>query len=406
MKKKYKYFLAVLAVLAIGGVLVFQFLSPVAAETEILTPGPLSSSFTAQGTVMPKESHYLNAPAAGVLASLPLGTGAEFQAGQLLALIDSQGQTDILLQLEQNKQQLTAARQQYDGLFGEKGTAANQLTLAESALEEARWNYGQAKSLEEQMPGTVTEAELKRLAGQVTAAEQNLKAAQKENSEENKAAYRSVIDSWERQIAALEENLSGASLTAPFDGVLWQILAEEGTYVSKFQPVARIYPAAGGMKVETRLLLDDAVLVKTGDRAEFVLADGSSCGAEIRFISAVAETGLSAIGIEESRRRVELAPLELPQGVGAGQQVDITFTSLAAQEVLSAPLTAVVPFGEGGSGVYLLKKGRALLTKVETGRKSGGRVELVSGVTAGEELLKDPYSADVKDGVRIREAVH
>ncbi|MEG0540896.1 MAG: efflux transporter periplasmic adaptor subunit, partial [Angelakisella sp.] len=101
-----------------------------------------------------------------------------------------------------------------------------------------------------------------------------------------------------------------------------------------------------------------------------------------------------------NRCMVELKPIDLPKQAGAGYQVDLTFTSVAAPSALSAPSSAILPM-ETGSGVYLVKGGKAVLTPVETGLRCGGRVELLSGVTDGDIIIVNPYDSKVKNGNRV-----
>ena len=55
----------------------------------------------------------------------------------------------------------------------------------------------------------------------------------------------------------------------------------------------------------------------------------------------------------------------------------------------------------GGSAVYVMRSGKARLVNVETGKKSGGRVEITAGLEEGDVVVADPYEDDVKDGRRI-----
>lgn len=50
-----------------------------------------------------------------------------------------------------------------------------------------------------------------------------------------------------------------------------------------------------------------------------------------------------------------------------------------------------------------MKKGsRAILTSVETGEQSDGRTEIVSGLEEGQEIITNPYDADISDGKRVK----
>ena len=119
------------------------------------------------------------------------------------------------------------------------------------------------------------------------------------------------------------------------------------------------------------------------------------------FISKTAKKEMSSIGLEENRCTVELKPLSLPEHVGAGQTADVSFTVIKAEQVFSVPAAAVMP-QEHGSAVYVVSRGKAVLTPVETGRRESGRVEIISGLEDGDIVASDPYNDNVEKNGRVK----
>lgn len=73
------------------------------------------------------------------------------------------------------------------------------------------------------------------------------------------------------------------------------------------------------------------------------------------------------------------------------------------RKMLSVPQTAVTQQGQL-VGVFVVdQSGLARLRLVKTGRTVGDRVELLSGLSDGEEIVSDGTSS-LRDGVRVREA--
>ncbi|MDR0434087.1 MAG: HlyD family efflux transporter periplasmic adaptor subunit [Gracilibacteraceae bacterium] len=404
MKKNVKILLFILIAGAAAAAAILAALRPIPVESETLTAGPLAERFTVEGTLLPAESRVLNAGTAGPVTGLPFQAGMAVTAGETVVALAAASQTETELQLAQARQQLAAARQEYAHLFGDKGAAAAKLTLAENEQAAAEWEYQAAAQVNETFPGAYAETDLNRLRSRLTAAEQSLAVAQNENSAATKAYYQEQIASWESQVAALEETMAAEPVTAPFDCVLWELYVEEGAYVAKYQPVAKIY-RAGEMKVEVWALTEDAMRMRPGDEVACALADGAVFQARIRYISPVATKSLSAVGVEESRSLVELAPADLPAAAGAGHQVDARFTVGAeTEDVVSAPVSALAPLPGGGDGLYLIRAGKAALTPVTTGRQSGGRVEILAGAAAGDEIVSRPLDSEVRDGKRVTAA--
>jgi HlyD family secretion protein len=400
MKKRIKIILVLIvaAVCATAGI--WSALRPVTVETELLAAGTLAEQFTVQGALVPAESRILNAGTSGPVSEVPLRVGMSVTAGEVVVAITADGQTEAELQLAQLRQQLSAARQSYDAQYGDKGSAAADLALAENEYNTAEWDYNAALQVNETVPGTYTETALNQMRSRVTAAEKNLALAQNANSSSTRTFYQEQIASWEGQIEALEKAMGIEPVTAPFDGVLWETYVEEGVYVSKYQPVAKLY-RPGEMKVETLVLTEDAMRMRLGDYVSCALADGTAFDASVRYISTVAVETVSAVGVKESRSLVELRPGSLPAAAGAGYQVDARFVAEAAENVISVPASAIVPLPEGGNGIYLIRGGKAVLAEITTGLLSGGRVELVSGAAAGDRVILDPFDSAVKNGSRV-----
>ncbi|MDR1194117.1 MAG: HlyD family efflux transporter periplasmic adaptor subunit [Peptococcaceae bacterium] len=400
MKRPVKITLFLLIAAACAAAGIWAALRPLPVTSEILAAGTLAESFTVQGTLIPTESRVLNAGAAGDVAGLPFQVGMPVTAGETVVAVAAASQTETELRLAQSRQQLAAARQEYASQYGDNGAAAAGLPLAESERDAAAGEYQAAAGLNEAIPGTYTTAEMNRLRGRLTAAEQNLTLARNASSGATKAYYQEQIASWESQIAALEATLGIEPVTAPFDGVLWEVYVETGSYVAQYQPVAKIY-RAGEMRVEVWALAEDVAGMRLGDEVECALAGGAAFTARISYISPVAATSLSAVGVEESRSLVELSPEALPAAAGAGHRIDARFTVGAAADVIAAPIAAIVPLPDGGDGLYVIRGGKAVLTPVTTGRQSGGRVELLAGAAAGDEIIPRPFDSEVRDGRRV-----
>ena len=74
----------------------------------------------------------------------------EVKEGEILLKTDTTSQTTLDIQREQFKQQLSAARQEYDRLYGSNGSAAAALKAAESEYRLAKKNYDNGVVLAQQ----------------------------------------------------------------------------------------------------------------------------------------------------------------------------------------------------------------------------------------------------------------
>lgn len=452
MKKRYKILLAIVLIVICAGAGAFYLLQPLKVQAEDPVRGSLAEKVTEQGHLVPGHSITINANMTGTVKTVPVKAGRKVQEGDTLLEIDTavvkkelQNQIDSLklqqsavysenknakaeisVRRTQLEQQLNAARQQYDSLFGDGGTADAQLSIARINYEQAVQSYENARDYYKDMPGNYTpgEGEVQALQSQMNAAEEQFIIAQNNSSDTTRAYFEETIASCEEQLKALgnsgtntdnssyaaarqlqitiddlEEKMERGPVTAPDTGILWNLLSDEGGFVTENQPVAVMYDEEG-MLIKVSLLAEDALALEEGDTAQCTLADGTSFEAAVDFISPVADDVVSTVGLTENRCTVELSAEKLPADIGAGYEVDVTFTFTAAEDVLSIPVGCLIPDGTG-SAVYVIRKNKAVLVPVETGVQSAGRVEIRSGLEEGGTVITNPYDSKVKDGSRV-----
>lgn len=399
MKRNVKWiFLAAIAVISIGAYAAV-LLKPVEASAEQAVKGNLESQFTVSASILPVSGMVLNSVTAGNVSEIPYLPGMEVKEGEILLKTDTTSQTTLDIQREQFKQQLSAARQEYDRLYGSNGSAAAALKAAESEYRLAKKNYDNGVVLAQQ-GGFIAQSDLDTLKTQLDLTYQKYTQAKEDNSEEQKAHSQEQIASFERQLALLDDTVNPGAVKMPYDGVLWEVYTEEGAYLSPNQPVVKIY-RPDSMKLSASVLSEDAAALTPGLKAKVIYADGSEGEAEVSFIAKTAEKQMSSIGLEENRCTVELKPAALPEHAGAGQTADVSFHVMIAPEVFSVPAAAVIP-AEDGSAVYLIQNGKAVLKPVETGRREGGRVEIISGLEDGDIVASDPYNDNVEKNGRVK----
>jgi len=400
MKKAIKIIIFILLAGAAGAYYYRYSTRPVQVRAAILVREDLLETFTTQATVIPEVSIILNAGENGFVSGLPFQIGNSVKKGEAVAVLTGEADTELELRISQAAQALAGARQEYNTRYGASGSAKIKYELAQSELEAAKWNYDAAKSLNELAPGTVPQAEIKQLEQIVSAAEQSLQLARLENGPEMRAFYLNQISACERQLATLESIAGAEPVVAPFDAILWELYVEKGQYAMKRQPLAKIYQK-GKMLLEATVLTEDALRLSLGEKVRCAVANREAFEATVTYISPVAQRTLSAIGIEENRSRIELDPGALPESVGAGHQLDITFVNVIAPGALTAPISAVIPLPGGGDGVYLVIDSKATLAPVSVGVKSGGKIEITGGLSEGSVLILNPFDENIKEGTVV-----
>ncbi len=222
-------------------------------------------------------------------------------------------------------------------------------------------------------------------------------------------AARAALEQAREALAIAENNLARAKLVAPIEGVvLFNALgapSADGT-VPKAAPNAGVGPQAAPFTIvqlgETRFTAEldevDIELVEEGMKATVRLdafADRSfeTTVSEIRPAAMLTPTGGTVFPVY-----LRLSGSEAP--VLLGMKGDATIEVSLVEEATTIPIEAL--FDEvGESFVYIVKDDRLFRTSVEVGTLTETTVEVLSGVTAGEEVALSSET-EFEDGMPVR----
>jgi RND family efflux transporter MFP subunit len=443
MKKIFKYILWGVIIVAAAVGTVYYMLLPKQVKVQKIDRKDLTESFMEQGKYTPKETYILNAQISGEVTDINVTVGQKVKAGDELVVIapddvlneikqleykknqvaanEESAGIEIAMQIKTLETQLVATESAYQKLFGNNSSAS-------AKIEEAYNNYLFVKKKYEDglalsKVGALSERELLDLKKNMDDAYNIHQDAQKELSDTNKKYYEDTIQKYKEQIATLKGNssykkiskasideintsidkikdkLSKNTVKAKFDGVVRAISVEKGQYITEKSQTIVLYDE-NSMKIKLYLLAEDAMKIKPGHKVQCKLTQGVEFDGEVSFVSPVATQITSSIGLVENRCLVEVTSNNIPAGVGDGFGIDVTFPITLKTNVITAPLSSIVPF-EGGSAVYLVKDNKAKLIKVTTGLRASGNVEVLEGIAERDVIITDPIADGVKDKVNV-----
>lgn len=203
--------------------------------------------------------------------------------------------------------------------------------------------------------------------------------------------YKSFRDAAERklllygltrsQISQLNKSLLQARVTflAPASGVITEINASEGQYVSEGTPLYKIEDI-GRLWVEAELYPNETSLVKVGDKISV-----SVSGVE----NTVIETKVNFLSPEfrnNSQITIMRASISNPEGtLKPGQFAQVLLTH-SSREALAVPIDAVIRDGQG-SHVYLQSGENTFRPQmVKTGVEGLEQVEITEGLKQGDTV--------------------
>lgn len=271
---------------------------------------------------------------------------------------------------------------------------------------------------------TVAEANLEQAQAELRDADRNL-ARWRELSQNNYISQleldtavsradkaRAAVRSSEAAIAVARANLKAADVSfdqtlirAPFDGVVLTKNANVGDNITPFSSAVDTKGAVVTMadmstiEVEADVAESSLGRIKVGQPCEIQLdavPDTRFAGVVNRIVPTVDRakaTVMVKIGFVDRDERV------LPDMSAKVAFLEREVAPADRKPVTAVPRQAVVE-RDGTKVVFVLKDGRAMRTKVETGRALGDLVE-VSGVPAGEKVVLKPLDR-LADGTRVK----
>lgn len=188
-------------------------------------------------------------------------------------------------------------------------------------------------------------------------------------------------------VAEAETMLGHTRVVAPFAGVITRKLADVGDLAIPGRPLVEIEDPSR-LRIEADV--PEALIDKVQLGMKLPVRIGSLPGQIEGVVGEIAP-------VAEAVSRTYVVKLDLPstQGLRAGQfgRVSIPTGDAAG---LHVPATALVQRGQL-EYVFVADGGRARLRLIRSGRRPDGMVEVISGLSAGENVVA-PIPADLVDG--------
>jgi HlyD family secretion protein len=315
---------------------------------------------------------------AGRLLSVRVDQGDRVAAGQLLAELDP---VDLGQRAEAAGSAAARARQAAQASQAQVAEAESRAKLAQANSERYQALYKLNFVAREMADSRRHEAAAADAA--LAAARANAAAAQRE------------IGRTEADLRGIEQLRSSLKLVSPIDGVVTAREAEPGTTVVAGQAVLRLVDPRQ-LWVRARVDQARAKGVQVGQAADIVLRSVPG----VPLAGKVVRIELQSDALTEERI-VNVAFDPAPAQLYLGELAEVTILLPGADDVLTVPRAALAQ-RQGTVGVWRIEQGRARFRPVQPGMQSAERVQIVSGLAAGDRVIA--YSAkQLDDGVRVRE---
>jgi multidrug efflux pump subunit AcrA (membrane-fusion protein) len=355
-----------------------------------VTKSAMEDFYEATGTVNAKRTTQVSANMMGRIVSFPAAEGDTVSRGQTLVEIDNRESRTQLQKANAGLQEAQASLIEIDRSVD----AANAgVRTAEANKQLAEKTFARFKELYERRSASGQEfdeaqSKLKMATSELERAKANVQTILSKKKQIN-----ARIEQVKADISSTKIYGSYSKIVSPVSGVIVKKFAESGAVASPGIPLLSIEDNSQ-YRLEAAVEESRSNLVRLGNRVN-VQIDAVSQG---EFFGIVSEITPAA----DAASRSSIVKIDLPANplLKSGLYGLARFP-VSQKEVISVPQTAIVQRGQL-TGVYVvLDNGTAQFRIVTTGKSADGNVEILSGLSEGDEFVSADVSR-VSDGAKVR----
>ena len=387
-------------VIVFFGLLIFAFLpEPIKVDTVEVSRSDLLVTIEGEGKTRIHDIYVVSAPVDGRVTRITSEPGDLLVAGETVIANMHPANPQFL-----DKRSETQAKADVDGAKAALALATARVKQVKAQLDFDLADYKRTEELFKTK--SVSKAGLER-------AELSLKTlrAELETAESNQQVMQSRLQSAKVRLMQ-PDNLELASngeeqncqlcIHSPVDGRLLRVLHKSEGIVPVGTPLVEIGDPTD-LEVNIEMLSTNAVKVKVGDQALIKRWGGEQdINAIVRVIEPSGFTKISALGVEEQRVNIILSltdPIEKWKNLGDAFRVEAAIIIGRAENIITVPLSALFRQNEIWS-VFKVVDGMAVLQSVEVGKRNDQKVEIILGLSEGEEIIIHPGN-NIEENIKV-----
>jgi RND family efflux transporter MFP subunit len=345
----------------------------VVVSTVTAAEQPWPSIYEATGTVRARTSAVIAAKLMGYVREVKVQTGDRVREGQLLVTLDARD-------LDVNSRHAEAALEEVRSSMPEADSAAEG---AKANLDLAQTTFNRMQELFNKK--SISNQEFDEASAKLKAAQAAYQMALAKRAQLNAQAARVQQD-----VRASEVARSYAEITAPFAGVVTAKTVDPGTLAVPGTPLLTI-EREGAFRLEASVEESHLTAIRVGQPVSVTL-DGIDRTLEARVSEIVPAV--------DAASRSYTVKIDLPNApaLRSGAFGRATF-SMGSRVALSIPAAAVTERGQLQS-VLVPENGIARTRLITAGAKNRDRIEVLSGLTAGDKVIF-PVPQGLGDGAAV-----
>jgi len=392
-QKRKRLFLFFLVIAVITIIIFFNLQSQreksIRVTVEKVKRDSLESIISASGEVKPKKNVNISAHIPGRIVKIGVEEGQRVKSG------------DFLLKLESTQYEANADRDR-----AQIQSLRADLIRAEAVKNRDKSYYErQVKLFDSKLIST-----------------ESLESA-KAQYDISKAQYEAILFQIKQAQASLQstlDNLEKTVYNAPIDGVITSLRVEEGetALVGTMNNPGTILMTIADlsvMEVEVEVDETDVVGVKIGHTAE-VRVDAFPDEPIKGTVTEVGSSALEKLTVAEESKdfKVVITLEDPPENLKPGLSASADIITARKDDVLAIPISALALREKEGEsttieseqeeGVYVVQENRVRFTPVQKGIMGELKIEIISGLEEGQEVVVGPYSAlrQLKDEMLVK----
>lgn len=321
----------------------------------------------------------------GTISSIDAVKGAKITEGQLLATLDTRY---FQKEVEAASSQVAeAAARKSKTLRGATEQAVEQqrlqVTSAQNQLTKAKQEFETGERL--LAGGAISQSEMDQRKRELTNAEISVKNAQlaldsllRAAEPEDVAMANASITQAASQVERAKKSMDDAKIEAPFAGTVVDVYKQVGEQVSPGEQMIHVVDLSEG-KVTLDVANDAIALFSINGKVQVVTQDQESREGSITFVSPV-------IDKQTGRYRVEVTVPNSDGTLRGGMPATVK-----VPRPINGFLVPLESVGVSQSTNYVMAVVDGVIVKkeVKTGQLTGDHIEILSGINAGDQLLKN-----------------
>ena len=385
----------------------FFFRQGTAADTSKVVRGDIKKYVEDTGTVKCKDTQSISIEGSGLILSLPADVGQVVQEGDMLLTMDK---SQLEIQLKEADEKIKEKQANFQDI---KVQDSNNVQKARIAVEQANEAYSIALTTFNNTQvlydaGAVSREELnqKKLLltnaqGVLNVTEIDLDRAEKDSPQNNQAAYEAQLEQAVLSQTNVQLSLDKQEIISPVDGVILERNVETNT-IGVPGTVAFVIGDPKNIEIEANILADDVTNIKLGNEVEIIEGskDKQVIKGRVVKIAPSAMTVTSSLGVNQKKVLVTIEPLEKPELLKPGYEVNIRVITERKNNIIMVPVTSLFDY-KGKRSIFVVEKGKTVLKTVQTGIQDESFIEIVDGLKEREIVISEPDNS-IKEGMKIK----